>query len=110
MRKSTMKRRLQFLVAMSAMTVAMASAGTALAEPLSYELPDETATFKPGKGVEAAENNCAACHSADYINTQPPGMGEAFWTAEVHKMIATYHAPIEEADAKAIVEYLAKTY
>ena len=35
-----MKRRLQFPVAMSAMTVAIASAGTALAEPLSAELPE----------------------------------------------------------------------
>ena len=49
--------------------------GMAAAKPLSYELPEETAVFKPGPGVEAAENNCVACHSADYITTQPPGMG-----------------------------------
>jgi sulfite dehydrogenase (cytochrome) subunit B len=84
--------------------------GLALAEPKTYELPDETATFKPGPGVEFAENNCAACHSADYINFQPPKKGAAFWEAEVQKMIKVYHAPIEEADAKAIADYLAKTY
>jgi sulfite dehydrogenase (cytochrome) subunit B len=82
----------------------------ALAEPKAYELPDETATFKAGPGVEFAENNCTACHSADYINFQPPKKGAAFWEAEVQKMIKAYHAPIEEADAKAIADYLAKTY
>lgn len=82
----------------------------ALAEPRTYELPEETATFKPGPGVESAENNCTACHSVDYINFQPPDMGAAFWEGEVQKMIKVYHAPIDETDAKAIADYLAKTY
>lgn len=80
------------------------------AETLTYQLPDETAEFKTAPGVEAAQNNCAACHSADYINFQPPHMGKAFWQGEVHKMIQVYHAPIDEDDAKAIVDYLASTY
>jgi len=82
----------------------------ALAAPLSYELPDETAGFRPGPGVETAQNNCAVCHSADYIATQPPQMGPAFWDAEVQKMIKVYGAPIDAADAKTIAEYLARTY
>lgn len=86
------------------------AAGAALAEPKTYELPDETAEFKQGPGVEAAQDNCMSCHSADYINAQPPKKGRAFWEAEVTKMVHTYHAPIEEADAKAIVDYLEKTY
>jgi mono/diheme cytochrome c family protein len=87
-------------------------AGPTVAAPLTYVLPDETAQLKPGPqpGFEAAQNNCAACHSADYINTQPPGKGPAFWDAEVQKMIKVYHAPVDEADAKAIADYLAKTY
>jgi hypothetical protein len=51
-----------------------------------------------------------SCHSVDYINTQPPGRGSEFWEAEVKKMIKSYHAPISEADAKTITDYLAKTY
>lgn len=82
----------------------------ALAAPRTYELPDETATLRPGPGVEVAESNCTACHSVDYINFQPPNKGEAFWDAAVQKMIKVYHAPITEDDAKAITEYLAKTY
>jgi mono/diheme cytochrome c family protein len=96
----------------SASVFAVVLAGAALAAPKTYQLPDETATFKPGSGpgFEAAQNNCAACHSADYINYQPPKKGKAFWEAEVHKMIKLYKAPIEENDAKAIIEYLANTY
>lgn len=83
---------------------------TAMAKPLSYELPDETAEFKLGPGMEAAQSNCAACHSADYVITQPPKMGKTFWNAEVEKMIKTYHAPIEESEKAAIIDYLATTY
>ena len=93
-----------------ALWAALAAAGASLAKPLSYMLPDETAAFRPGPGVEALQNNCASCHSADYINFQPPNKGQAFWDAEVQKMIKAYHAPIDEADAKLITDYLAKTY
>ena len=93
-----------------ALWAALAAAGASLAKPLSYMLPDETAAFRPGPGVEAAQNNCASCHSADYINFQPPNKGQAFWDAEVQKMIKAYHAPIDEKDAKSITDYLAKTY
>jgi sulfite dehydrogenase (cytochrome) subunit B len=80
------------------------------AKPLTYALPEETATLRPGPGVEAAQNNCMSCHSVDYINAQPPRRGSEFWEAEVKKMIKSYHAPISEADAKTIADYLAKTY
>lgn len=82
----------------------------AIAEPVTYDLPEETAVLKPGPGVEAAQNNCLACHSADYIQTQPPKRGKAFWDAEVTKMIKVYGAPINEADANTIADYLAQTY
>ncbi len=89
---------------------ALAATSAALAKPLSYKLPDETAAFRPGPSVEVAQTNCASCHSADYINFQPPKKGQAFWDAEVQKMIKAYHAPIDEKDARTIIDYLAKTY
>jgi mono/diheme cytochrome c family protein len=85
-------------------------ASLAKAEPLTYDLPEETAVLKPGPGLDAAQSNCVACHSADYIAMQPPKRGKAFWDAEVTKMIKTYGAPIGEADAKTIADYLAQTY
>ncbi|HMO28480.1 cytochrome c [Enterovirga sp.] len=88
------------------------SVGSALAKPLTYVLPDETAELRPAKhpGFEAAQNNCLACHSADYVLTQPPKSGPGFWQATVTKMVKVYRAPIDEADAKAISDYLAQTY
>jgi hypothetical protein len=82
----------------------------ALAEKRTYQLPEETAAFRPGPGVEAAQSNCGACHSADYIATQPPKQGQGFWEAEIQKMIKVYGAPIDAGDAKTIADYLAKTY
>src|SRR5258707_13354579 len=49
---------------------------------------------------------------ADYIDTQPrgPKFKKDFWQAEVTKMIKVYGAPIDDADAAKIVDYLAATY
>ena len=92
----------------------VAAFGLALAQaaPINYKLPDETAAFKPGPNLETVQNNCTACHSSDYINTQPrnPKSKRDFWLAEVTKMIKVYGAPIEDADVGKIVEYLAATY
>jgi len=79
------------------------------AAPQTYALPDDRTELKPGPGAETAIL-CRACHSADYISTQPPGKGRAFWDAEVQKMIKVYHAPINAADAAVILDYLAATY
>jgi predicted secreted protein len=84
-------------------------ASAAVAETMVYQLPAETAELKPGPGVETAAV-CQACHSADYISTQPPGKGKAFWQAEVQKMIKVYKAPIGQDDAAVIANYLAATY
>lgn len=96
----------------TALVLALACTGAALAAPKTYQLPEETATLKPGPepGFEAAKNNCVACHSLDYINSQPAKKGHAFWDAEVQKMIKVYKAPIDEKDAKAIADYLGQTY
>ncbi len=96
-------KRLAFACPLSLVLLAAA------ANPLTYELPNETANLKPGPGVETAEV-CLACHSADYITTQPPNRGKAFWAAEVQKMIKLYKAPIDPSDATAIADYLAATY
>lgn len=84
------------------------------AAPRTYVLPDPTAQLRPAPGLEAgfdaAQANCQTCHSVDYIATQPPGKGQAFWASEVTKMMKVYHAPISEADGKAIVDYLAAAY
>ena len=87
--------------------VALAIAGSGLAavsaKPISYKLPDETAAYKPGPNLEVVQNNCTACHSADYVKTQPQGpkFKKDFWQAEVTKMIKVYGAPIDDASFAA---------
>ena len=92
--------------------VAAFGLATADAAPVSYAVPDETAAFKPGSNLEVVQNNCTACHSADYINTQPRGekFKKDFWAAEVTKMIKVYGAPIDDADVGKIVDYLSANY
>ncbi len=81
------------------------------AAPVNYKLPDDVAAFKPGPNLDIVQGNCSACHSADYIATQPPMKDKkGFWQAEVTKMIKVYGAPIDDADVAKIVDYLAATY
>ena len=103
-----MKHQLVFLLA----AVAALGVVAATAAPVNYALPEETAAFKPGPNLDVVRNNCTACHSADYIKTQPRGekFKKDFWAAEVTKMIKVYGAPIDEADVGKIVEYLTATY
>ena len=62
-----------------------------------------------GPGREVTETQCRVCHSLDYVTTQPPS-GAAQWQGVVTKMRAVYGAPISDADAKAIADYLTASY
>ena len=101
---------------LAAALLGLMAGGTALAQPRTYELPDPTTQLRRpddeahAAGYEAAQANCMVCHSVDYIAMQPPRKGKAFWEAEVTKMVKVYHAPIAEADAKAIASYLDAAY
>lgn len=101
--------RSSLALAVGVLAVAFSGA-PASAKPLSYVLPEDTTAFRPGPGSDAAQNNCTACHSVDYVATQPPKKGKDFWAAEVTKMIKVYGASIPEQDAAAIADYLAATY
>ncbi len=77
----------------------------------AYRLPEEKPVSLPrGAGVALVETHCSACHSLDYLTTQPRGKGEKFWADNVAKMIDTHGAEIPEGDVKAIVAYLGRTF
>lgn len=84
---------------------------TAADQPKSINLPADNAMaeLKPGPNVDIVRANCVACHSTDYIVLQPRGDAK-HWEGEVQKMIKVFGAPISEADAKLMVEYLAGAY
>jgi sulfite dehydrogenase (cytochrome) subunit B len=83
--------------------VALLLAGSAFAQEQEIKL-------KPGPGLDKVEGNCAACHTLAYIPMNSPFLDAKGWEAEVTKMIKAYGAPVDDADAKAIAEYLAKNY
>jgi mono/diheme cytochrome c family protein len=66
--------------------------------------------LKKAPGRDVVEGNCAACHSLDYIEMNSPFLNAAGWDAEVNKMIKLFGAPISEADAKTIADYLKANY
>jgi len=66
--------------------------------------------LKQAPGLDTVQANCGLCHSLDYIQMNSPFLNQAGWTAEVNKMIKALGAPVSDADAKTIIDYLTKNY
>ena len=95
-----------------AVVVAAVLAGVAILaadETVSISLPGEHTALAAGPGREVTETQCRVCHSLDYLTTQPPS-GAAQWQGVVTKMRTVFGAPISDADAKAITDYLTSAY
>jgi sulfite dehydrogenase (cytochrome) subunit B len=93
---------------MSMRTLALAFIAALIAFPAAAD--DKPVQLKKAPGVDKVEANCQACHSLSYIPMNSPFLNAAGWDAEVTKMIKAYGAPIDDADAKAIADYLKKNY
>ena len=88
------------------------SATPALSDNSSYEAspyPLFAPVLAEGEGRAETESFCSLCHGTRYIVMQPPLPGDT-WTAEVTKMIKVYGAPIPEASAQTITNYLRAHY
>lgn len=90
---------------MRTFTIALAVVAMAATSAMGQEIK-----LKPGAGGDKAAANCQACHSLAYIPMNSPFLNQAGWNATVTKMVKVMGAPIDDADAKAIVEYLTKNY
>jgi sulfite dehydrogenase (cytochrome) subunit B len=66
--------------------------------------------LKDAPGRVMTENLCSGCHSLDYIRINAPFMNRQTWTAEVNKMVQAFGAPIAQADANTIIDYLSTNY
>ena len=97
-----MKRKRFVILVLTALTSVAIAAD-------AWKLPAETAKYKPGPGMELAMANCALCHSADYLSTQPR-LSSAAWRAAVEKMRSKYGAPISTNNVDALVQYLSTAY
>ena len=83
---------------------------TSAAWSLSFTPPEETVPVGlAGDNAELVRVNCAACHSLDYIATQPR-KDAAFWKGTVTKMVTVYGAPVEPADGEKIAGILTTIY
>jgi sulfite dehydrogenase (cytochrome) subunit B len=87
------------IIALAAATIALPSA----AEERPVEL-------KKAPGLDKVEGNCSGCHNLDYIAMNSPFPNAALWDAEVAKMIKAFGAPVSDADAKVIADYLKANY
>jgi len=74
-------------------------------DTVSIELPADMMNYKPGKGVELANQYCATCHAADYLYMQPV-MNKDKWVGVINKMKKVFGCPIEDSDTDALADYL----
>jgi hypothetical protein len=63
---------------------------------------------RPGKSQVVSQ--CAICHSLDYISQHATVLDRAGWEKTVGKMINSMGAPINDADKRIIIDYLAQNY
>jgi mono/diheme cytochrome c family protein len=108
----TMKCTAKGWIAASWLVLATTVAGPAGAAPKTIQLPPDPVQLKASDlpGYAKARANCVACHSAEYMQYQPPNAARPYWDAMVKRMKLVFKAPIDDADMPAIVDYLAKTY
>lgn len=96
------------LISLGALVLAAATSAVAL----EIKLPGETAIYKPSSlpGYNLTQQRCLICHSAEYVNFQPPTSTPAYWKATVLKMRKPFGAPLSDEDVEMITDYLVKTY
>ena len=97
------------LVAGTVILAATLSAAAPVFKPMTMDLPADAVSFPDGPNLKTVNQNCLACHSAEMVLDQPL-LPKSTWAAEVAKMRSTYKAPVSEADAALIVDYLAATH
>lgn len=99
---------------MRALAISGVVLGAALlvgARPLGYApLPEPVPADLAGADGEVVVRNCTACHSLEYIVTQPRGKGAQFWRDAVTKMITVYKAPVDPGEAEAVSAALAAKF
>ncbi len=71
---------------------------------------EETVKLQEAPGRDLVVARCSVCHSVDYVQMNAPVLDRAGWEKSVRKMIDQFGAPISEADAKSILDYLGTNY
>jgi cytochrome c5 len=85
------------------------AAGFAFAQEKQLTVPVVKIELTAGPGQEQTSTLCNICHSADYITMQPKS-SKATWAGSVTKMRKVFGAPISDAEAETITNYLSANY
>jgi len=84
---------------------------TALTLSCAPAFADEAAIhLRDGTARDLTAARCAICHSVDYIQGNAPVLDRAGWQKEIQKMRDRFGAPITDAEAQQILDYLAGSY
>ena len=96
--------------------LALAGAALAAMAPAAAQrtikLPPETAAYVQSDlpGYPLVQRNCLGCHSAHYVQMQPPTLARAYWENTVKRMKKPFGAQFPDEDVAAMVDYLVKAY
>lgn len=94
-----------------AAAIGAAVTGVALAGVAAPESPPQELTqLKDGPARDLTVGRCMICHSLEYIPSNAPAMNRAAWQKTVQKMRDRFGAPITDAEAQRILEYLDAYY
>lgn len=67
-------------------------------------------TLIDAPGRDAVSANCRTCHSVDYVLLNASIPDRTGWESSITKMRKIMGAPISDADAAVILDYLAGNY
>jgi len=75
----------------------------------SRAVAGENIELKEGPGRDLTTGLCMICHSLEYIPANAPAENRAGWQKSIQKMRG-FGAPITDAEAKEILDYLDASY
>lgn len=70
----------------------------------------ELTQLKDGPARDLTIGRCIICHSLEYIPANAPAMDRAAWQKTVQKMRERFGAPLDEEEARTILDYLSANY
>lgn len=77
---------------------------------LARALAAEPAPLRTAPGRDATEANCSICHTVEYIPMNAPAMDRTGWQKSLQKMRERFGAPLSDADAQTVLDYLSANY
>jgi sulfite dehydrogenase (cytochrome) subunit B len=66
--------------------------------------------LREGAARDLTIGRCVICHSVEYIPSNAPAMNRAGWQKTIQKMRERFGAPITDAEAQQILDYLDANY